>query len=186
MLKRRKLANKVPRKGITEIREEALIWRDLLESTFNFKERYLDISRVMEKLNNHGLIDFRPVEDSTLPVGDDALAIPDQNKILVKESVYIRACDGVTRDRFTLAHELGHLVLHKGQDPAFAFSSAPSYHHHEEDSEWQANSFAASLLIDHRQFQGMNITPKSLHDECGVSWECAGITWRNLKDDGEI
>ena len=34
------------------------------------------------------------------------------NSIVVREDVYDRALNGSGRDRFTLAHELGHYVLH--------------------------------------------------------------------------
>lgn len=48
------------------------------------------------------------------------------------------------RARFTLAHELGHLVLHEG--PALHRQTAMIKHKVFEDSEWQADYFAEFLM----------------------------------------
>lgn len=39
--------------------------------------------------------------------------IPSENRIRIREDVYERACNGYGRDRLTMAHELGHLLLHR-------------------------------------------------------------------------
>ena len=44
---------------------------------------------------------------------EDALAEPHKDMITVKESVYIAACGGNADARLTLAHELGHFLLHR-------------------------------------------------------------------------
>lgn len=73
------------------------------------------------------------------------LTFPDDNLIQIREDVYEGACCNKGRDRLTLAHELGHLVLH----PKLGFArmeygkSIPAYL----SSEWQANAFAGELLI---------------------------------------
>lgn len=51
---------------------------------------------------------------------------------------------GVARTRFTLAHELGHVVLH-GAELVDLFARPEAEHH--EELERQANRFAAHLLI---------------------------------------
>ena len=52
------------------------------------------------------------------------------------------------RDRFTVAHELGHYYLHAGQgsNPIIAFRSGSTL------IEWEANWFAAALLMPKDQF----------------------------------
>ena len=76
----------------------------------------------------------------------------DQDTFLITLS----ANDSVTRKRFTLAHELGHYMLHRNlvgdgvdDDRAYRSTQAGKYHNtligpHEET---QANKFAASLLM---------------------------------------
>ncbi len=54
------------------------------------------------------------------------------------------------RDRFTVAHELGHYFLHanQGERPGKATRSGVS-----ERAEWEANWFAAALLMPAEEFQ---------------------------------
>lgn len=83
-------------------------------------------------------------------MGDDhGQTFPEKLLIKLREDVYKGMCDGVGRDRFTGAHELGHLFLHKSAgfarralDPG-----APLY----VNSEWQADSFGSAFLIDERR-----------------------------------
>ncbi len=57
--------------------------------------------------------------------------------------IWVKVADSVVRRRFTLAHELGHLLLHDTQGIAFRdnnrFSGGPE--------ERDANSFAGQLLV---------------------------------------
>lgn len=80
---------------------------------------------------------------------------PISNTMLIRESVYNGAYDGNGRDRFTLAHELGHFVMHRNIDYKFARSEekVESY----QDPEWQANTFASMLLIPRDQIAGHTI-----------------------------
>jgi Zn-dependent peptidase ImmA (M78 family) len=71
------------------------------------------------------------------------LTYPDQHVIRVREDVYERAYQGEGRDRMTLAHELGHYILHSGLGLARmpAHESIPAY----QDSEWQAKPSGANF-----------------------------------------
>ena len=80
-------------------------------------------------------------------IGDDhGLTYPDKQIIRIREDIYDGACRGNRRDRFTMAHELGHLFLHRGV--RFARSphntTVPIYM----NSEWQADTFASGFLVD--------------------------------------
>ena len=56
-----------------------------------------------------------------------AQAIPDEHEIVIREDVYEGAINNDPRSRFTLAHEIGHYILHRSenilvlnrQDPQF-------------------------------------------------------------------
>ncbi len=57
---------------------------------------------------------------------------------------YINARYSPAQQRWTLAHELGHIVLHRHQGLLFTdgiFSVT------EEDAEWQANRYASEILM---------------------------------------
>ena len=67
--------------------------------------------------------------------------------IILRADTYDALCDVSDpkhcRARFTVAHEIGHLILHEG----FALARGAVRHKHYEDSEWQADTFAAELLM---------------------------------------
>jgi len=57
---------------------------------------------------------------------------------------YINSRSPLKIKKWTLAHELGHLVLHRDSSSLFTDGIFPAA---EEDAEWQANRFAAELLM---------------------------------------
>ncbi|WP_425248551.1 ImmA/IrrE family metallo-endopeptidase [Chelativorans salis] len=74
----------------------------------------------------------------------------DPPRIVLSESSYQAACRYQGRGRWTAAHELGHLVLHKSAVPLdrapirySKMKELPSY----ASAEWQANAFAAGFLM---------------------------------------
>lgn len=100
-----------------------------------------------------------------------AKTYPDNKKIVLTESVYNRAYNGSPRDRFTVAHEIGHLLLHNDINISFARGQEeiPTY----ENPEWQANTFAAELLVPTHLIKDMSIDEISL--KCNVSRQVASI-----------
>lgn len=66
--------------------------------------------------------------------------------IRLRLDVYDGMCLGQGRDRFTAAHELGHLFLHS-VTPSFARRSSAGAKIYC-CSEWQADTFASAFLID--------------------------------------
>lgn len=103
---------------------------------------------------------------------DHGRTLPDVGLIQLREDVYEGACLNKPRDRFTLAHELGHLLLHSGVslariDPV---EPPPVYR----NSEWQADKFASYLLMP----PSLIAMCTSIHDvvgSFGVSYEAANV-----------
>lgn len=78
------------------------------------------------------------------------------------------------RDRFTVAHELGHYFLHarQGETPIIAYRKGSGR------LEWEANWFAASLLMPAKQFKDEWTRcqdPVHLASVFGVSQDAARI-----------
>lgn len=67
-----------------------------------------------------------------------------------------KADDGENRIRFTIAHELGHFVLHSKEKPLFVDKTQLAFHRDTNSSsgelrhEREANAFAAALLMPKR------------------------------------
>lgn len=109
---------------------------------------YVPIDRVYEALRVAlPGFDFEVLDEAEMG-SDHGRAYPDRRFIQLRRDVYDNACKGSGRDRFTAAHELGHIFLHAGatdfprvMDSA---SSVPLYR----NAEWQADTFASALLID--------------------------------------
>lgn len=107
----------------------------------------------------------------------EGLTIPETNTIRIREDVYESAlrCEG--RARFTIAHEIGHYIMHKNQFPSFArvHESLPPY----EDAEWQANTFAGELLMPYHLVSGK--VAHEVVELCGVSFTAADYHLSKIK-----
>ena len=105
--------------------------------------------------NNHGLTD------------------PKNGKIYIREDVYEGACNGVGRDRLTMAHELGHYLMHRDVATGLARvgdgEEIPTYC----DPEWQANAFAGEFLMGSEVIKNMSV--REVAERCGVSYQAAGV-----------
>ena len=144
---------------------------------FSFIDKYgcFDVVRFLEQVYQKFII----VEDEELP---DAYAktLP-TGEIIIRRSVYERACAGSGRDRFTIAHELGHCFLHLDQiSMARAATSADKNYN---NSEWQANEFAAQLLMPFSLVKdNYCLSDEELAERFGVSRECAKYRKKKLND----
>ncbi|CAL7888132.1 ImmA/IrrE family metallo-endopeptidase [Fusobacterium necrophorum subsp. funduliforme] len=115
----------------------------------SFKETFkipilgkIDVIKYLEYLQYVEFLEIEVVPDLALK---NSYAETDllNRKVYIRESVYIRAAKGNPRDRFTIAHELGHVVLHTGRIVVCrANEEIKAY----ENPEWQANQFAAEFL----------------------------------------
>ncbi|MBW5284569.1 ImmA/IrrE family metallo-endopeptidase [Burkholderia gladioli] len=108
----------------------------------------------------------------------EGMTVHVDNKIVLRTDVYVGACSGNGRDRFTAAHELGHFLLHKGEGMAFPRESTGAKVYC--DSEWQANTFAREFLADLRHACSF-ASPNDLAVHFGVSIKVAEIQWNASK-----
>lgn len=95
------------------------------------------------------------------------LTYPEKHVICLREDVYNGACSGLGRDRFTVAHELGHYFLHAPERMALAkfrgIGDVPIYM----NPEWQADTFAGELLVP--SYLMSHSTAEEIVANCGVS-----------------
>jgi len=119
-------------------------------------------------------LDFKPGDpmyDVVKKLGGKIVYIDEWNPLegeslkVIGESnftIYIPRVTSPQRDRFTIAHELGHYILHSlfGEDP-FPFNRKKNPN---DRVEWEANWFAASFLMPKEKFEAeMKIDSSNLH-----------------------
>jgi len=117
--------------------------------------------------------------------------------IKLPNATYKRLENGDAQARFTVAHEMGHALLHAKEG---AFGSFPFRHQVTfarrsrirafEDPEWQANTFAAAILMPMKSLRVLQSQERLYADEVmnvfQVSWSAANrrilkfreIPWR--------
>lgn len=106
---------------------------------------------------------------------------PNEHLMRLREDVYIGICEGDGQHRFTGTHECSHLIRHEGVPLALARRSAkhlPVFR----NSEWQADTLAAELLMPYEAVKDMN--PQDIELLYGVSHSAAQC--RRDKIDKEV
>lgn len=123
----------VPPLSLKQIRERCEVIRTIFDIPLNTP---VDIVKVFEYILTQIGVEFEIVPQHEMGTKHGE-TIPSENRIRIREDVYERACNGYGRDRLTMAHELGHLLLHRAETITFAREDGdiPPY----KDPEWQAN-----------------------------------------------
>jgi len=122
---------------------------------------------------------------------DDGLTEFERDRVIisVRRSVHQAACFGDGRSRMTLAHELGHGVMHRGAAKhrrvgatglAAGLTVIPAY----ESSEHQTKVFAPAFLI-HDESASKMASPEEISIQFGVSFQAAEICSRRLSEASE-
>lgn len=91
----------------------------------------------------------------------DAFSLYNKRPMIVRNTAKINPC----RQRFDLAHELGHLVMHQGIETGC------------HDTESQANQFASALLMPRSSFAGEFPTMRGRY----LNWQALGelkLRWK--------
>ncbi len=158
----------MPPMSLKNIRSRAATFRKVFSYT---EYDCVDIVAILESMPDRGVeYEILPRED----MGDKhGQTFPMANRIYIREDIYNGACDGCPRDRLTIAHEIGHLILHKTDNLSLARvpddARIPVYC----DSEWQADVFAGELLAPHEAVKRLSI--EQICDRYNVSRAAAQI-----------
>jgi len=108
---------------------------------------------------------------------------PDEKRIRIRDDIYHRACNHCGRDRGTVVHEVGHLLLHAGLPHARRVeeSEIPAFR----SSEWQAKAFAGELLFPAHMAREHS-TVVDAAEVFGISEDSASTQLAVYKKDGLI
>lgn len=139
---------------------------------------YFDIVYFLDVILPKTDPDFMLIVEEKSEMGEcHGLTYPDKNEIHIRSDIYERACRGSGRDRFTMAHELFHLLQHEKENISYARMENGARIQTFRDPEWQANAFGGELLVPWHLTQGMNAD--EISKKCGVSVAAANTQIRN-------
>ena len=126
---------------------------------------YIDVLQLLENVFASIGLDYEiiPIDE----MEQEALTVPNENRILIREDIYSRAVEGQGRARFTIIHEIGHALLHGGRSVSYARGEIPTYC----DPEWQANAFAGEFLMAYHLVKNMPV--QQIAEKCGTSLAAA-------------
>lgn len=137
-------------------------------------ELYFPIVEVLEILHKFDEdAHYEIVEADELEENEHAVTDIVTKTIKIREDVYEGACNGVGRDRMTIAHEFAHFITLCvcGFRLARSFDDfdVPPYR----DPEWQAKCLAGELMIDSDLVKEMSWS--EVTEQCGVSYDAAKL-----------
>jgi len=135
-------------------------------------EPYFDIVRFLDIELPRLDPEFSLVIEDEDSLGEcHGLTYPDRDEIHIRSDVYERAENGSGRDRFTMAHELFHLLQHVKENISYARATEgveiPVYR----SPEWQADAFGGELLMPAHLIADMTV--EEVMKKCGVSQKAA-------------
>lgn len=135
-------------------------------------ELYFPIIEVLEILHKFDEdAHFEIVEADELEENEHAVTDIITKTIKIRSDVYEGACNGVGRDRMTIAHEFAHFITLCVCGFRLARSFGDAYIPPYRDPEWQAKCLAGELMIDSDLVKGMSSSEVS--EKCGVSFDAA-------------
>jgi Zn-dependent peptidase ImmA (M78 family) len=153
--------------------------RNAFNSDLNCAFPIVDILDKMQEDKTLGNFEYEVVDDNDPLLTSDEFAKYDYqaNKMLIKESVYVAACDNDPEARFTLTHELAHfyLLTIRNKVPFFSVNEPKAYC----DPEWQADTLASFILVPPRIAHDME--PLDIIKKYNVTEFCAFQTLLKIK-----
>jgi len=146
--------------------EIALIANDLRRYCERENDDWFPIVPVVELIAGDGF-DVLPPEEMGQ---NEGLTIPDLGILQIRQDVYLAAANGDGRARDTMAHELGHFILHRGISLARR-ATKQALPRKTEDSEWQADEFAGPPPAPNHVISGR--TAADITRCCGLPMQVA-------------
>jgi IrrE N-terminal-like domain len=172
---------KVAARSAKEIEALTLAWRDRLGAPNEWAPSMLRLLEIeLPKIPKLG--QFALVTRADAEMGDaEAYTEFNPPNIVVRNSVYQLARKWDGRSRMTLAHELGHLVMHPGAAKLrsdFGRLNSTKLRPFE-SAEWQANKFASLFLMPLHIVRDF-ASASQISENCQVSLRAAEIRFSEL------
>lgn len=147
---RKRLGIRVAPLGKTALETKSSAFRNLLCAP---DDKAVDIIGILESLHlafKKFSLEIVPPEEMPF---DEGQMLNQEETIKLREDVYLSACRGEGRSRFTACHELGHYLL--GHQAVLSRTRLPSEQVYY-DAEWQADYFAGTFMMPRDMVAGRN------------------------------
>lgn len=169
--------------GVAAIRMSADNVREILE--IGDAPQVMDIGLLLDLLSVKYSITYDVLDADEMPHPDvEACWDPESITMHIRSDVYEKACRDDGRARFTVMHELGHALLGHRRTINRACEVPTKVY---EDSEWQANQFAAEFLMPLNVIRGLGLnTASKIELHFNVSGQAAQRRYSQLSKRGEI
>lgn len=175
---------RVAGRGVADIRVSADNVRRVLD--VGDAPQDIDIGLLLDLLSVKYSITYDVLEPEEMPYPDvEACWDPESMTMHIRSDVFEGACWNDPRGRFTVLHELGHGLLgHRRTINRARIVSKPEIY---EDSEWQANQFAAEFLMPLETIQKHGLlTASEIQMHFNVSYQAAARRVNQLTKRGEL
>ena len=152
-----------------------------LRKKYDFAEAYLDIFVLFDLMVQEGSLIYHVLNEEEWQEYEDLEAFSQAHtqEIFFPESLMeLIEDEDRTRARFTLAHELGHIILHETENQDTPFEQEE--HLLVNSSEWQANYFAGVLLAPNEYVLSCK-SHQELIDKCRISWQASNVRFHQLE-----
>jgi|LSQX01.1.fsa_nt_gb Zn-dependent peptidase ImmA (M78 family) len=165
-------------KSIEDIRNLANALREVLrldlDSPIDFTI-YLDLMSIMFRKEHFNYVVLEDTNE-IFKSNDEAHTNIKTGTIYIKESVFKKLDDPSSRSHFTIAHELGHFFLHFINGPVLSRKTKPDKQY--ERPEWQADQFAAELLMPYDAVKYMSAV--EIFTKYNVSYKAAETRYKRI------
>lgn len=162
-----------------------LVIRDIASYTrgvLGLTDEAVEVETFLEGLSEF-CITLDVVSDQDMPgfsFHSEACCVPETATIYLTEETYRKACNNDARTRFTIFHELGHLILgHARQLHRAQVQVEPKPFL---DSEWQADWFSAEVIMPLEVIMRLKLdTSLKIKAQFMVSEQAAQTRFEQLK-----
>lgn len=143
----------------------------------------LNAELLLERLHTYGIVvDVFDKASAPVPPEVEACWVPMSRTLFIRDTVHEDICNGEPRGRFTVAHELGHILL-AHQITVNRELASPNMKPYE-NSEWQANTFASEFLMPETEIRRECLrTARAVAAHFKVSLQAAVIRVKNVWGD---
>lgn len=175
---------RVAGRGVADIRLSADNVRRILE--IGDAPQSINIGLLLDRLSVKYGITYDVLEPDEMPHSDvEACWDPESVTMHIRSDVFEGACWNDPRARFTVMHELGHgLLAHRRTINRAGADRKPKVY---EDSEWQANQFAAEILMPLEAIISHGLkTALEIQTHFNVSNQAAMRRFSQLEKRGEL